>query len=75
MIARAQTVLDLLQSGEKSATLSRLADDLPLFNATTTAAPAKSSPILEKLHSINPDGLSPKEALDVLYQLKALQKE
>jgi DNA mismatch repair protein MutS len=73
VIARAQAVLALLQSGEKSGALARLADDLPLFNAAVTASPAKTSPVLEKLQSVNPDSLSPKEALDILYQLKALQ--
>ncbi|HEY8190776.1 MAG TPA: DNA mismatch repair protein MutS, partial [Alphaproteobacteria bacterium] len=73
VIARAQAVLSLLQSGEKSSALARLADDLPLFNAAITAPPARISPALEKLQSVDPDRLSPKEALDVLYQLKALQ--
>lgn len=76
VIVRAQDVLALLQSGEKSGALSKLADDLPLFNAAAIAAtPAKSPPALEKLKSINPDGLSPKEALDLLYQLKTLQDD
>ncbi|MBI5447454.1 MAG: DNA mismatch repair protein MutS [Gammaproteobacteria bacterium] len=40
----------------------------------TPQAPADSSPsyrpILEKLHALNPDLLTPREAMDVLYQLK-----
>ena len=71
VIARAQEVLTLLQSGEQSGALSKLADDLPLFNASAKAPP-KSSPLEEKINSIDVDALSPKEALDILYELKTL---
>ena len=71
VIARAQEVLTLLQSGEQSGALSKLADDLPLFNASAKAAP-KTSPLEEKINSIDVDTLSPKEALDILYELKTL---
>lgn len=73
VIARAQSVLDLLQSGEKSNALARLADDLPLFNAAAPApfAPAAQSALEEKLAKIDPDALTPKEALEILYALKS----
>ncbi len=71
VIARAQEVLTLLQSGEQSGTLAKLADDLPLFTAAPKAQ-AKQSPLEEKLASINADSLSPKEALDLIYELKNL---
>lgn len=73
VIARAQSVLDLLQSGEQSGALARLADDLPLFSAATPAsfAPAAQSVLEEKLAKIDPDALTPKEALEILYALKS----
>jgi DNA mismatch repair protein MutS len=73
VIQRAQEVLTLLQSSEQSGSLSKLADDLPLFSATAPAKP-KSSPLEEKLAAIDIDSLSPRDALDVLYQLKNLVK-
>jgi DNA mismatch repair protein MutS len=75
VIARAQEVLGMLQKGEQSGALSRLAEDLPLFSA---AAPmpantvSKPSALEERFAAVNPDELSPKEALEILYELKKL---
>jgi DNA mismatch repair protein MutS len=71
VIQRAQEVLTLLQSGEQSGTLAKLADDLPLFTAAPKAQ-ARQSLLEEKINSIDVDTLSPKEALDILYELKTL---
>ena len=43
-------------------------DDLPLFGAT--APKPKTSAVEEALKTIEPDALSPKEALELLYDLK-----
>ena len=48
-------------------------DDLPLFAAV--AEPAASygpSPAEEALRALDPDGMSPREAMDALYRLKGL---
>ncbi len=87
VIARAEEVLSLLQKGDQGSALTRLADDLPLFTAATAAAGAQTSngdgvkfvdnapsPLEEKLRAINPDDLTPKEALEVLYGLKEALK-
>jgi DNA mismatch repair protein MutS len=78
VIARARVVLDALEKGEREggATQKTLIDDLPLFAAMPSAppAPARSSAVEEKLAGIQPDELSPKEALDLLYQLKEAAK-
>ena len=52
---------------------AKLADDLPLFS-TAVPAPAKSNPSAaeERLKNLNPDSLSPRDALDLLYELKKL---
>jgi DNA mismatch repair protein MutS len=57
----------------KSASLQAL----PLFAATVdqdepTTAADDLAPLLEALNGINPDNMSPKQALDVLYRLKTL---
>jgi DNA mismatch repair protein MutS len=75
VIARAEEVLKTLEQGEQAGALARLADDLPLFAATVhqAAAPIKDpSPLEEALAKVNPDELTPKEALELLYQLRRL---
>ncbi len=48
-------------------------DDLPLAGGTGSAAlDAGSQQALETLEALNPDALSPREALEALYQLKDL---
>lgn len=76
VIARAQSVLDLLQQSEQSGALARLADDLPLFSQTAPpAAMAAPSAAEERLKALDPDVLSPREALEALYALKALTEQ
>ncbi|HEU4839286.1 MAG TPA: DNA mismatch repair protein MutS [Micavibrio sp.] len=70
---RANQVLELLNQGEHGgAALTRLADDLPLFQSAPKPAPRKPSAAEERLAAINPDDLSAREALDLLYDLKSL---
>ena len=75
VIARASQVLDALERGRKAQALSRLADDLPLFSAASSATDGKKNPALEMLRSVEPDSLSPKDALDLLYKLKQALSE
>lgn len=71
VIVRAQDILAMLQSGEQSGTLAKLADDLPLFSvAAKTATPAQNSVVEDHLKTIDIDSITPKEALDILYTLK-----
>jgi len=75
-IARAEAVLTSLEQGEQAGALTRLADDLPLFAATAAkaAAPAPETSAVETaLEEVNPDELSPREALELLYRLKGLK--
>ncbi|MCB1580877.1 MAG: DNA mismatch repair protein MutS [Rhodospirillales bacterium] len=76
VIARARSILEKLQTGEQSGNLARLSEDLPLFSlADNKQSAAHINPALEKLETITPDTLSPREALDVLYALKTLLKD
>ena len=76
VIERAKAVLHQLEAGETSGKADRLIDDLPLFSATVRQEPAKKQPkenaALVELTKLNPDELSPKEALEILYRLKLL---
>ncbi|MGR3377486.1 DNA mismatch repair protein MutS [Salipiger abyssi] len=78
VIDRARTVLDALEQGERErAAPKALIDDLPLFSAAAVApppqtAPAGPSPVEEKLSTIRPDDMSPREALQAIYELKGL---
>ena len=70
VVHRAQEVLKALEDGrEGHKPLARI-DDLPLFSAL---APAKKeeSALEEALRAVDPDALTPKQALEVLYELKA----
>jgi len=80
VVERARVVLEQLEKGDREGTSqkSRVIDDLPLFSATITqqvpvAKPAVS-PALARLSELNPDDMSPRDALDALYALKELTK-
>ena len=80
VVDRAREVLDALESGEREGASrpAALIDDLPLFRAVppAPAAPvAKQSLLDARLRDIHPDSLSPREALDLIYDLKSLTGE
>ncbi|MBV8119835.1 MAG: DNA mismatch repair protein MutS [Alphaproteobacteria bacterium] len=73
---RAEEVLEVLEKGEQGGALARLVDDLPLFRAARrdrNPAQAAPEPATEAvLRETRPDDLTPREALDLVYRLKAL---
>jgi DNA mismatch repair protein MutS len=73
VIARAKQVLQSLEKSDRSRPKA-LVDDLPLF-ALKPAEEAKPHPALTALGALHPDELSPKEALETLYELKRLARE
>ncbi|WP_224824393.1 DNA mismatch repair protein MutS [Cognatishimia sp. MH4019] len=79
VVNRAKTILAELESGEGSggAKVAALIDDLPLFAATpeTPVAAPQSSKVDARLGDIVPDELTPKDALNLIYELKALSKK
>ena len=73
VIGRAKDVLSHVQGAEQAGRISGLVDELPLFNAATPVVEKQDPPpALAKLEELNPDEMSPKDALDVLYVLKGL---
>ena len=76
MTARGEEVLGVLEKGEQGGALARLADDLPLFSAARRRAePPQESAAQAVLRQTRPDELTPREALDLVYRLKALVAE
>ncbi|MGD9837884.1 MAG: DNA mismatch repair protein MutS [Afipia sp.] len=76
VVARAKSVLAKLEAQDRNTTARALADDLPLFAVPSRAAPEPQPPsiadqIAEALGALHPDDMSPREALDALYALKA----
>ena len=76
VVARATDVLETLEQGEQSSAMTRLAEDLPLFQALENAAPSRTSagpsPLEEALGEVDADALSPREALELIYRLSEL---
>ncbi len=79
VIARAGTVLKALEEGDQAHKPDTLIDDLPLFSVETpdtgSHIKATSSKLHDALGGLDPDAMTPKDALDALYQLKALMTE
>jgi DNA mismatch repair protein MutS len=72
VVQRAEAVLRALEEGrEGHKPLARIGD-LPLF-AAMPAKPEKSDGFAEALRAIEPDALTPKEALELIYRLKSIQ--
>lgn len=73
VLKRADQVLEHLEKNGKGNSMNKLADDLPLFAVLREKEKNKVSPLEEAIKAIDPDELSPKEALEKLYELKRFQ--
>ncbi|WP_428032343.1 DNA mismatch repair protein MutS [Ancylobacter sp.] len=83
VVERARAVLTELESADRAAPTQRILDDLPLFAALNRAPPpaapvAKADPVAAAiktaLDGFHPDEMTPREALEALYRLKAAAK-
>ena len=71
VIARAKAVLDKLEKGRaQTGGLAAGLGDLPLFAAAMEAAEEQCDELRERLQALDLDALSPRDALDLLYDLK-----
>lgn len=80
VIKRAEAVLTALEEKDQGSAATRLANDLPLFStviAETSAQEKTKTPseLEERIKTINVDDLSPREALNLLYELKNLGRD
>jgi DNA mismatch repair protein MutS len=76
VIARAKSVLAKLEAQDRGQTARALADDLPLFAVPSRAAPEPAPPseaeqLIAAVKALHPDEMSPREALEALYALRA----
>ena len=78
VVSRARAVLDQLEEGERQSPARQLVYDLPLFSVEVNREPTPHSGPSEvegELAGLNPDDMTPREALEALYALRAkLQK-
>ncbi|UVO52504.1 DNA mismatch repair protein MutS [Sphingomonas sp. SUN019] len=74
-VARAKSVLAKLEAGRaKTGGLAAGLDDLPLFAAAAEAEVEQIDRIRAEIESLDIDALTPRDALDTLYRLKALAR-
>ncbi len=86
VVARAKHLLAEFEAADRLSHSDRLVADLPLFSASLTASPiltaapsegaaAPQMDVLgEALDALDPDELSPRDAMDALYRLKQLRR-
>lgn len=76
VVERARIILDKLEASDREGVgkSKTLIDDLPLFSTPQLApvVPKKENQTEKRLAEVNPDELTPREALQVLYELKDL---
>ncbi len=71
VVARAHQILTQLEAADRRAPVEKMIDDLPLFSHAGAARARPPDPLREALKAIEPDSLSPREALAALYELKS----
>ena len=76
---RAKAILAELEKGERQAPVDKLLGELPLFAALPvirqeppSAKAQRTDALREALEAVNPDEMTPREALEALYRLKSL---
>jgi len=76
VITRAKSVLAKLEAQDRGQSARALVDDLPLFAVPSRAAaeaapPTEAEQLIQAVKALHPDEMSPREALEALYALKA----
>jgi DNA mismatch repair protein MutS len=80
VIERAKLILAELEAEDRTSHARRLMDDLPLFAATARPSPGPSldeagNLVIAALAALNPDEMSPRQAIEALYALKTKAAE
>ena len=77
-ISRAEQILQSLEQNPNRTSINDIENDLPLFAALKKQdkkeekISEKPNPIIDMINAIEPDSLTPKDALDKLYELKKI---
>ncbi len=74
VLARAREILTVLENDAARAP-ARMLDDLPLFSLSPPPEPAQTDPVLERIDELVPDELTPRQAIDLIYELKRLRRQ
>ena len=79
VLARARQVLGQLEASDRESAATRLIDDLPLFRAATEDADGnhtgKNDGLRDAITALALDEMTPRDALEALYRLKAIADE
>ena len=66
-------MLAALERDERGSEAARLTKDLPLFSTSFSSVEAPEiDPLVAQIKAVEPDSLSPREALEILYKLKKI---
>ncbi|HVH37179.1 MAG TPA: hypothetical protein VM757_01150, partial [Sphingomicrobium sp.] len=75
VVGRAKSVLTKLEAGrDATGGIAAGLDDLPLFASAAEPAPPPDG-LMKELTALEPDSLTPRQALEELYRLKRLASE
>ena len=76
-VKRAEQILKALEKNPNNKKVMTIDDDLPLFAALqkTIEDEKPVSPLHELLDKLNPDNMTPREALDKLYEIQLLYRD
>jgi DNA mismatch repair protein MutS len=81
VVKRAEEVLGALEKSNQAGAVTKLAEDLPLFahkpppSAAREEVPAAATKLAAEVAKLRPDDLTPRDALEALYRLKALETD
>jgi len=76
VIKRAEQILKALENNPANAKITSVEDDLPLFSVLKKETEKQTkSPLDTALEKLNPDNLTPREALDKIYEIKMLYQK
>jgi DNA mismatch repair protein MutS len=80
VVERARVILDELEAHDRQAPVERLIDDLPLFAVAAkasvkTAESERPDPLREAVAALDPDAMTPREALEAVYRLAGIARD
>lgn len=74
VLHRAREILDMLENQDNGAN-AKMLTDLPLFSHTPPQKKLEKNPVVAMVEALQPDELTPRQAIDFMYQLKKVAKD